>query len=129
MIGVVGICGRGEAPEALFPPLLVLIDVEGDGTADMVHDNDPKTAPWIVAQTSTTLIALSLWWIRRCLPGAATTRLERRRHSCQLGIAGVLKGDKSRLNRLKLRIEDPPRRPGNMVFLGASVLGDIHARP
>jgi len=39
-------------------------------------------------------------------------------------LAGVLKGDKSRLNRLKLRIEDPPRRR-NMVFLGASVLGDI----
>ena len=36
----------------------------------------------------------------------------------------ILKGDKSRLNRLKLRIEDPPRRR-NMVFLGASVLGDI----
>ena len=39
-------------------------------------------------------------------------------------LQGVLKGDKSRLNRLKLRIEDPPRRR-NMVFLGASVLGDI----
>ena len=36
----------------------------------------------------------------------------------------ILKGDKSRLNKLKLRIEDPPRRR-NMVFLGASVLGDI----
>lgn len=36
----------------------------------------------------------------------------------------VLNGDRSRLNRLKLRIEDPPRRR-NMVFLGASVLGDI----
>ena len=39
-------------------------------------------------------------------------------------LEGVLNGDKSRLNRFKLRIEDPPRRR-NMVFLGASVLGDI----
>jgi actin-related protein 2 len=36
----------------------------------------------------------------------------------------VLGGDKKRLSKFKLRIEDPPRRR-NMVFLGASVLGDI----
>ena len=53
-----------------------------------------------------------------CLP----TRLEKDIKARYL--ADILKGDKSRLNRLKLRIEDPPRRR-NMVFLGASVLGDI----
>merc|ERR1712098_617397 len=36
----------------------------------------------------------------------------------------VLHGDRSRLNKFKLRIEDPPRRK-NMVFLGGSVLADI----
>ena len=36
----------------------------------------------------------------------------------------VLKGDKKRLHKFRLSIEDPPRRK-NMVFLGASVLGDI----
>ncbi len=41
-----------------------------------------------------------------------------------LYLKNVLKGDESRLNRLKLRIEDPPRRK-HMVFLGASVLGDL----
>jgi len=36
----------------------------------------------------------------------------------------VLKGDVDRMNRLKLRIEDPPRRK-HMVYLGASVLGGL----
>lgn len=36
----------------------------------------------------------------------------------------VLKGDESRLNKFKLRIEDPPRRK-HMVFLGGAVLADI----
>ena len=36
----------------------------------------------------------------------------------------VLRGDKSRLAKLKLRIEDPPRRK-HLVFLGGSVLADI----
>lgn len=36
----------------------------------------------------------------------------------------VLKGDKKKLEKFKLRIEDPPRRK-HMVFLGGSVLADI----
>jgi actin-related protein len=36
----------------------------------------------------------------------------------------VAKGDKAQAARLKLRIEDPPRRK-HMVFLGGSVLADI----
>jgi actin-related protein 2 len=36
----------------------------------------------------------------------------------------VLKGDVKRLEKFKLRIEDPPRRK-HMVFLGGSVLADI----
>jgi len=36
----------------------------------------------------------------------------------------VLKGDKKRLTKFKLRIEDPPRRK-HMVYLGGSVLADI----
>jgi len=35
-----------------------------------------------------------------------------------------LKGDEKRLQKFKLRIEDPPRRK-HMVFLGGSVLADI----
>ena len=36
----------------------------------------------------------------------------------------ILRGDKARLSKFKLRIEDPPRRK-HMVFLGGSVLADI----
>jgi actin-related protein 2 len=36
----------------------------------------------------------------------------------------ILKGDKVRLKKFKLKIEDPPRRK-HMVFLGGSVLADI----
>ena len=36
----------------------------------------------------------------------------------------VVKGDKAQAAKLRLRIEDPPRRK-HMVFLGGSVLADI----
>ena len=36
----------------------------------------------------------------------------------------VLKGDKSRLGKFRLRINDPPRRK-HLVFLGGSVLADM----
>ena len=36
----------------------------------------------------------------------------------------VLKGDKERLKKFRLKIEDPPRRK-HMVFLGGAVLADI----
>jgi actin-related protein 2 len=42
----------------------------------------------------------------------------------QLYLERVLKGDKAKLEKFKLRIEDPPRRK-HMVFLGGSVLADI----
>lgn len=41
-----------------------------------------------------------------------------------LADAQVAKGDIVTLEKLKLRIEDPPRRK-HMVFLGGSVLADI----
>jgi actin-related protein 2 len=42
----------------------------------------------------------------------------------QLYLDRVLKGDVKKLEKFKLRIEDPPRRK-HMVFLGGSVLADI----
>ena len=42
----------------------------------------------------------------------------------QLYLSRVLRGDGSRLQNFKIRIEDPPRRK-HMVFLGGAVLGDI----
>merc|ERR1719204_1871059 len=42
----------------------------------------------------------------------------------ELWLERIAKGDKKRLRKFQLRIEDPPRRK-NMVFLGGAVLGDI----
>lgn len=42
----------------------------------------------------------------------------------QLYLQRTLKGDVSRMDKFKIRIEDPPRRR-HMVFLGAAVLGEI----
>ena len=39
-------------------------------------------------------------------------------------LQNVARGNKSRLSKFRLKIEDPPTRK-NMVFLGGSVLGDI----
>jgi actin-related protein 2 len=42
----------------------------------------------------------------------------------QLYLERVLNNDPARLNKFKIRVEDPPRRK-HMVFLGGAVLGDI----
>lgn len=107
---------RFEAPEALFTPSL--IDVEGDGMADMVYNMIQKADVDCRADFYKHIVLSGGSSMYPGLP----TRLEKDIRARYL--QGVLKGDKSRLNRLKLRIEDPPRRR-NMVFLGASVLGDI----
>lgn len=50
------------------------------------------------------------------------SRLERELK--QLYLERVLKGDVERLSKLKIRIEDPPRRK-DMVFIGGAVLADV----
>jgi len=42
----------------------------------------------------------------------------------QLYLTRILNGDPTRLNKFKIKIEDPPRRK-HMVFLGGAVLADI----
>ena len=114
---------RFEAPEAMFNP--ALIDVEdryrGGGTggvADLVFDMIQAADIDCRAEFYKHIVLSGGSSMYPGLP----TRLEKDIKARYL--ADILKGDKSRLNRLKLRIEDPPRRR-NMVFLGASVLGDI----
>ena len=107
---------RFEAPEALFRPELV--DSEGDGMSAMVFnmiqasDMDCRTEYYkhIVLSGGSSMY-----------PGLPS-RLEQDIKA--LYLKNVLKGDVKRMNRLKLRIEDPPRRK-HMVYLGASVLGDL----
>jgi actin-related protein 2 len=107
---------RFEAPEALFQPRLVDVDGKGIGellfqvinTADM--DLRPEFYKHIVLSGGSTMY-----------PGLPS-RLEKEIR--ELYLREVAKGDTAQLERLKLRIEDPPRRK-HMVFLGGSVLADI----
>jgi len=107
---------RFEAPEVLFHP--GLMDVEGDGMADMLFkmiqeadvDLRPAFYKHIVLSGGSTMY-----------PGLPS-RLEKEMK--ELYLTQILKGDQKKLAKFKLRIEDPPRRK-HMVFLGGSVLADI----
>jgi len=107
---------RYEASEVLFQPSL--IDVESVGLHEMLFnmiqeadiDLRPAFYQHIVLSGGSTMY-----------PGLPS-RLEKEMK--QLYLERVLKGDKARLDKFKLRIEDPPRRK-HMVFLGGSVLADI----
>jgi actin-related protein 2 len=107
---------RFEAPEALFNP--TLLDVDGKGLADLVFEvinaSDisvrPELYKHIVLSGGSTMY-----------PGLPS-RLEK--EIKKLYLTHVAKGDKAQAAKLKLRIEDPPRRK-HMVFLGGSVLADI----
>lgn len=107
---------RYQAPECLFQPSL--IDNEKKGMQEtlfgMIQEADIDLRPafykHIVLSGGSTMY-----------PGLPS-RLEKEMRS--LYLKHVLKGDKARLSKFKLRIEDPPRRK-HMVFLGGSVLADI----
>jgi actin-related protein 2 len=107
---------RYEASEVLFKPSL--LDLDSPGIHEMLYnmiqdaDMDLRASFYkhIVLSGGTTMY-----------PGLPS-RLEKEVRD--LYLKGVLKGDKKRLGKFKLRIEDPPRRK-HMVFLGGSVLADI----
>jgi actin-related protein 2 len=107
---------RFEAPEALFNP--ALLDVDGKGLADLVFEviNSadinvrPELYKHIVLSGGSTMY-----------PGLPS-RLEKEIKA--LYLKHVAKGNKEQAAKLRLRIEDPPRRK-HMVFLGGSVLADI----
>lgn len=125
---------RFEAPEALFQPHL--INVEGQGIAELVFstiqvlshfsphkrfsskhflqaadiDMRPELYKHIVLSGGSTMY-----------PGLPS-RLER--EIKQLYLERVLKNDVDKLNKFKIRIEDPPRRK-DMVFIGGAVLAEV----
>lgn len=107
---------RFEAPEVLFQPHLV--DKDMDGLAEVVYKTIQDCAidvrmelyKHIVLSGGTTMF-----------PGFPT-RLENEIKDRYL--QAILKGDKTRLAKFKLRIEDPPRRK-HMVFLGGAVLAQL----
>ncbi|XP_067943589.1 actin-related protein 2-A [Watersipora subatra] len=107
---------RFGAPEALFQPHL--INVDSVGIAELLFntiqaadiDTRPEFYKHIVLSGGSTMY-----------PGLPS-RLER--EIKQLYLERVLKGDTEKLQKFKIRIEDPPRRK-HMVFLGGAVLADI----
>jgi actin-related protein 2 len=109
---------RFEAPECLFQPHLV--DVESPGIAEMLF-NTIQSADIDVRSSLYKAIVLSGG--SSMYPGLPS-RLEKEMK--QLWLTRVLNGDPTRLNKFKVRIEDPPRRR-HMVFLGGAVLANIMA--
>ncbi|KAI9866142.1 MAG: Arp2/3 complex subunit, actin nucleation center [Trichoglossum hirsutum] len=109
---------RFEAPECLFQPHLV--DVEQPGIAEFLF-NTIQSAD--VDVRSSLFKAIVLSGGSSMYPGLPS-RLEKELK--QLWLTRVLKGDPERLQKFKVRIEDPPRRR-HMVFLGGAVLANIMA--
>ncbi|KAF3083463.1 Arp2/3 complex subunit, actin nucleation center, variant 3 [Orbilia oligospora] len=109
---------RFEAPECLFQPHLVDCDQEGLGEFlfSTIQSAD-------VDVRSSLFKAIVLSGGSSMYPGLPS-RLEKELK--QLWLTRVLNGDPTRLNKFKVRVEDPPRRR-HLVFMGGSVLGNIMA--
>ncbi|KAL2038154.1 hypothetical protein N7G274_009102 [Stereocaulon virgatum] len=107
---------RFEAPECLFQPHLV--DVEQPGIAEFLF-NTIQSADVDIRTSLYKAIVLSGG--SSMYPGLPS-RMEK--EIKQLWLTKVLAGNPERLNKFKVRIEDPPRRR-HMVFLGGAVLANI----
>lgn len=107
---------RFQAAECLFQPHLV--DCEQPGMAETLF-NTIQSADIDIRSTLFKGIVLSGG--SSMYPGLPS-RLEKELK--QLWLSRVLHGDPERLNKFKVRIEDPPRRR-HMVFIGGAVLADI----
>lgn len=107
---------RFEAPECMFQPHLV--DIEQPGVAEMLF-GAIQAAPVDVRTDLYKHVVLSGG--SSMYPGLPS-RLEKEMK--QLYLTRVLGGNPERLNKFKIKIEDPPRRK-HMVFLGGAVLADI----
>lgn len=107
---------RFQAPECLFQPHLV--DCEQPGIAEFLF-NTIQQADVDIRTSLYKAIVLSGG--SSMYPGLPS-RLEKELK--QLWLTRVLKGDPERLDKFKVRIEDPPRRR-HMVFLGGAVLANI----
>jgi len=107
---------RFEAPECMFQPHLV--DVEQPGVAELLFQTIQSAAVDTRSQLYSHIVLSGGSSMYPGLP----SRLEKEMK--QLYLTRVLGGNPERLNKFKIRIEDPPRRK-HMVFLGGAVLADI----
>lgn len=108
---------RFEASEVLFDPSL--IGLEDAGVHTMLFNMIQKEADIDLRPDLYKHIVLSGG--STMYPGLPS-RLEKEMR--ELYLKHVCNGDRTRLEKFKLNIEDPPRRK-HMVFLGGSVLADI----
>jgi len=109
---------RFLAPEILFNPALHGSS-DGEGLAGLVFSTIRKCA-MDVQKTYFGHIVLSGG--TTMFPGLSS-RLEKDLRSMYL--ERVLQGDRSRANKFRCVVEDPPQRQ-HMVFLGGSILADSH---
>ncbi|KAG7810854.1 hypothetical protein KL921_002482 [Ogataea angusta] len=109
---------RFEAPECLFQPSLT--DIEQPGVGECLFNTIQSCD---VDVRSTLFKSIVLSGGSSMYPGLPS-RLEKELK--QQWFTKVLKGDASRLDKFKVRIEDPPRRK-HMVFIGGAVLANIMA--
>jgi len=107
---------RFEAPEALFNPNLV--DVEMPGMGDMVFDCINKADIDTRAEFYNHIVLSGGSTMYPGLPSRLEKEIRR------LYLEKVLKGNLQQMQKFKCRIEDPPRRK-HMVFLGGAVLAEI----
>lgn len=107
---------RFQAPECLFQPHLV--DCEQPGIAEYLFNTIQQAD---VDVRSSLYKAIVLSGGSSMYPGLPS-RLEKELK--QLWLTRILHGNPERLDKFKVRIEDPPRRR-HMVFLGGAVLGNI----
>ncbi|KAK1235448.1 Arp2/3 complex subunit, actin nucleation center [Marasmius sp. AFHP31] len=128
---------RFEAPECMFQPHLV--DIEQPGVAGKCSSKRSNLQLWTFE-----LISTSISFFPKIESAAVDVRADLYKHIVlsggssmypglpsrlekemkQLYLTRVLNGDPERLNKFKIKIEDPPRRK-HMVFLGGAVLADI----
>lgn len=107
---------RFEAPEAMFTTHL--IDVETPGLSEQLFSSIQAVD---VDLRSSLYQNILLTGGSTLFPGL-TTRLDAEMK--KLYLDRILKGDTSRMDRLKLKIEDPPNRQYN-VFQGGALLANI----
>lgn len=107
---------RYQAPEILFSPYL--IDVDSPGLAEQlfqsINSTDVDIRPGLYRH-------IILSGGTSMYPGFPS-RLEK--EIKDLYVNKVLKGDTSRLAKMRIKVEDPPRRK-HMAFVGGAVLASI----
>ncbi|KAL7678136.1 hypothetical protein ACOME3_004365 [Neoechinorhynchus agilis] len=107
---------RFFAPEALFKPHL--INIESPGIHELIFKTIMESP---IDVRSSFLKRIVLSGGSTMFPGLST-RLEHELRG--LYLKNILKGDKSRLSRCEIEVEDPPRRK-YLVFLGGSMLANV----